>query len=483
MGKILPQIDHIVVLMMENRSFDNLVGWLYDQDISPSNWVIPDGNKQYEGLAFGDYTNPNAPGNEPAEVPVQRGTDNYFIPAPDPQESFSNMTKQLFGEEIPVEGHLPKMKGFLRNYFTVEDADAQHIMQTYSPEQVPVMSGIARDFAISDAWHASSPTQTSPNRAFVAAGTSEGRVNNSEGVFFGAETIFNVLENHGVSWKVYKSSLLMPSLTRTSFTKLWDPLLDFHFNRIDDFIKDCEKGELPAYSFLEPEFLGDTLGSVHGATSEHPPSDVSAGEVFLLKIWNAVRASPNWDKTLFILTYDEHGGCYDHVPPPWGAAIPDEKSRPGGEGFYFDRFGVRIPTIMASPYIPTGTVFRSLDPNETPYDHTSIIATVLDWQGIDRSEIPSQRVAVAPTFESVLSLTTPRTDAQVELEAPRQPEGRESLKYHLLSDLERWVSKAHMHYSYGGKISHDEVDKHFESIHTLQDANEHLRSTPGLKSD
>ena len=126
---------------------------------------------------------------------------------------------------------------------------------------------------------------------------------------------------------------------------------------------------------------------------------------------NVVRpaASAAFAKTVLIITFDEHGGCYDHVLPPGDAAPPDRASQPGDSGFQFDRFGVRVPTVVISPYIAPGTVFRS---NSTvPYDHTSILATLRDWLAIGEDVmLPSARIAAAPTLEHLLTLSAPRTD-------------------------------------------------------------------------
>jgi phospholipase C len=122
-----------------------------------------------------------------------------------------------------------------------------------------------------------------------------------------------------------------------------------------------------------------------------------------------VSGSPAFAKTLLLITYDEHGGCYDHVLPPFGATPPDAASTPGDQGFGFDRFGVRVPVVVVSPWIAPGTVFRS--DRAAPYDHTSILATLRDWLGISPSlMLPSRRVAAAPTLAQLVTLSTPRTD-------------------------------------------------------------------------
>jgi phospholipase C len=195
---------------------------------------------------------------------------------------------------------------------------------------------------------------------------------------------------------------ITPSLTRTMFPKLWPLEFDEHFKGFEDFQADCKAGSLPEYSFVEPSF-------VDKPNDEHPPHDVAEGEQFLLSIWEAVSQSPAWNEILLIITYDEHGGTYDHVLPPWGATCPDEKSNPGREGFTFNRFGVRVPMVVASPWIPEGTVFRT-DTN-VPYDHTSILATLRDWLEIPANKmLPSKRIADAPTLSHLLTSPSIRTD-------------------------------------------------------------------------
>ena len=220
-------------------------------------------------------------------------------------------------------------------------------MEAYLPVQVPVISALAQNYAISDAWFCSVPSQTLPNRSFVHAGTSNGNVDNGDPANpfeWNVPSIFNVLNSIGVSWTVYSDAILTPSLTRTFFPKLWDPFLDDHFKGFGAFQAACANNSLPQYSFIEPMFLLDP-------NDQHPPHDVSKGEQFLYQIWQAVSESPGWNNILLIITYDEHGGCYDHVLPPMGAAPPDAASAPGKAGFSFDRFGVRVPTILVSPFI------------------------------------------------------------------------------------------------------------------------------------
>ena len=411
MGQTLKQVDHVVVLMLENRSLDNLCGWLYDQATPPAR-VLPEGSPaSYDGLNAGLWNPSNASyfQGQPAEkVFVTRGTSGTTAPDPDPQEEFDHITFQVYGPQGLADDPRWPMQGFLVDYQGVASSAADQIMQAYLPDQLPVMSALARNYAISDRWFCSTPNQTWPNRSFVHAGTANGNVNNGEiadPFDWDVPTIFNVLEAMGQSWTVYSDTVVTPSLTRTMFPKLWDLSLDGHFLGFPAFERACSTGSLPRYSFIEPSFLVDP-------NDEHPPHDLVAGEEFLFAIWTAVSRSPAWDKTLLIVTFDEHGGCYDHVLPPTNAVTPDAASDPGAEGFSFDRFGVRVPTILVSPLIEPGTVFRaSASESATPYDHTSILATLRDWLSVpDALMLPSKRIRAAPNLDPVLTLSTPRAD-------------------------------------------------------------------------
>lgn len=403
---ILPQIKNIIVVMLENRSLDNICGWLYPNPGHVPGQFLPAGSPQtYNGLNSTLWNPSNASyfnGQPPAKVPVVQGTQSYTVPDPDPEETFDNVSYQLNGPPPPSPNPTFSMQGFVANYEDTKSADPNQIMQTYDVKQVPVISSLAWNFAVSDAWFCSVPSQTWPNRAFVHAGTSNGNVNNGDPPDpsdWDVPTIFNVLKSLNVSWKVYSDTDIVPSLTRLMFPKLWDPLLDGHFKGFADFKHDCAHNTLPQYSFVEPSFLVEP-------NDEHPPHDVSAGEQFLLAIWQAVGNSPAWNNILLLITYDEHGGCYDHVQPPWGAATPDAKSRPGQKNFTFNRFGVRVPMVVVSPYVVPGTVFRSN--TATPYDHTSVLATLRDWLEIPANKmLPSARIAAAPTLAQVLTLPTP----------------------------------------------------------------------------
>ncbi|KIH83118.1 alkaline phosphatase family protein [Pseudomonas batumici] len=398
------QIEHVVVVMLENRSLDTMLGWLYPSDSPPSHVLPTTSAPQFDGLRPGMF-NPRSDATPARHIAVTPNASGFQIPDPDPQETFANVTYQLFRDGPVSPDNTPPM-GFVDNYATTETPNPDQIMQCYSPAQLPVLAQLARAYAVSDAWFASVPSQTWPNRAFVHAGTSNGHVDNGtppDPFAWNVPTIFNVLESIGCSWSVYSDTILTPSLTRTMFPKLWDPVLNPHFRGFSAFLDACQTHSLPRYSFIEPSFLSDP-------NDQHPPHDVQAGEAFLYSIWKAVSTSPGWNQTLLVITYDEHGGCFDHVTPPFNAVPPDQARSAEGNGFDFRRFGVRVPTVVISPYIQAGTVFRS-DTSSAPYDHTSILATLRDWVGIPaKNMLTSKRIAAAPTLNQLLTLSTARAD-------------------------------------------------------------------------
>ena len=418
-GGGMDRIKHLVVVMMENRSFDNLLGFLYaDANNRPPINIpaaSPGGQPTFDGLVDASpespFWNPSNPeyftaNAAPVKVFATRGTKGpspFLAPNHDPHEEFEHITFQILG---PPGWNGPKMKGFVVDYITTDPGhpeNANQLMECYSPEQATVISQLAKNFAVSDRWFCSTPNQTLPNRAFLHAGTCMGRANNEPEPLCEAETIFEVLEATKHSWKVYNDTFLM-SLARLQFPQLWDPVLQPHFHRMEEFEEDCRDGTLPEYSFVEPSFQLIP-------NDEHPPHDISLGEQFLLRVWKTVSGSKDWSSTLLLITFDEHGGCYDHVEPP-PAVPPDAASDPGENGFHFDRYGVRVPTLLISPYIEPGTVFRS--PIDVPYDHTSILATIRDWLEIPQEKmLSSARVKHAPTFGNVLTRSTPRADVPV----------------------------------------------------------------------
>jgi len=405
MLKGFEHIQHVVVLMLENRSFDHLCGFLYSEQQRPKHFLPSHSNPEFNGMppSFSNPSNPQFFSGQGAanEVKVRIGAENRCIPQENPQERYEHVNLQLFGTTQPSPGQQPTMQGFVVSYADKHPDHGAEIMECYTPEQLPAFSALARNFAISDAWYASVPTQTWPNRAFFHTGTSLGQVDDYpyDPFAYDTPTIFNVLQSQKISWAVYNDSHITSS-TRLESPQLWDLLLEPHFQNLESFEKDARTGNLPAYSFLEPDFLVEP-------NDAHPPHDMLLADRLVWRVWQAVSSGAHWNGTLLLITFDEHGGCVDHQPPPYGAVPPDDCRGPNG--FAFDRFGVRVPTIAVSPWIEEGTVFRSA--TDTPYDHTSVLATLRDWLEIPRDAmLKSRRIEAAPNLGHLLTRSEPRKE-------------------------------------------------------------------------
>ena len=493
MTDVLPNIKRIVLLMLENRSLDNVLGWLYsDQQNRATHNIPPPTNGQsptYDGLVAGKYKLPISYGGETMHLDIVKGTcgNGLAVPSLDPWEEYEHVTNQLFGDATPypqptpTTGSPPDMQGFLQDFTTsylaiggfsdeihkalaklgepgeriwkalqdlppdIKNLSIQtwhqtlQTLQTFTPEQLPVLNSLAREYAVSDRWFSSVPSQTNPNRAFFHCGTSLGREKNSNlhaDEHFPTDTLWNVLNHYtkdsdpNFTWGIYFQEDFPPKsgkcYTGYTFTHIYniDGASDC-FHPLKNFLEQAKNGQLPDFSFIEPKWgfgankeYPDNWGPLpyQQGNDYHPPTSVYDGEVFVKQIYDALTShAESWQETLFIITFDEHGGTWDHVPPPCHAKPPDEHI--GENNFKFDRFGVRVPTILISPYIEAGTVFRSS--TNVPYDHTSIIATILKWKGIDpKAPNPETKLATpwlghrvenAPTFEEVLTRTSPRT--------------------------------------------------------------------------
>jgi phospholipase C len=429
-------LDHVVVVLFENRSLDNVLGHLY----------APEDGKTFEGVIGKDLSNPIPAwaehGADRKVVPYTVATD-MDSPNPDLGEEYYHTNTQLFnildehnrfkiGEAVtapwnaPPIGATPTMDGFVTDYistFTGEmgrqptyDEYAQ-IMTGYTPEQLPVLNGIARDFGVFDHWFCEVPSQTFMNRSYWTAATSSGLVVNSPAKKWftknDAETIFERLEAHGKTWKVYIMEPMALSFTGViHYPRLKDRLAT-HFVPFAEFEKDAAAGTLPTFSFIEPNMTSGH-GDYHPAfgrsfsdqvdLAADPPSSTLLGEAFLERAFNAYRSATSetganvWN-TALLIGWDEPGGAYDHVPP--GRVPPPDPTAPVGEcDFAFDRSGYRVPAIIVSPWVESGSVYNE------EYRHTSLIATLRKTWGL--GEAFSQRDAAARTFDHVFSLDTPR---------------------------------------------------------------------------
>jgi phospholipase C len=396
----LSSIENIVVLMLENRSFDHMLGLLY----SASGNISPTG-QPFEGLT-GKESNPDSDGTAVPVFTIAASDPNaYFMPGADPGEGYTATNSQLFGTTTAPTPPVATNNGFVTDFsYTlgwesqegwsiIAGTTANDIMGVFPPTMLPVLSGLARGFAVCDYWFGSVPTETLPNRAFVNAGTSQGHMDDKTKKYT-CGSIYGLLSKNNVTWSIYGYN--EPPLTRLDFSDT-TAADDSHFGEFTDFQASAAKGTLSSYTFLEPSW--DASGN-----SQHPNYNVALGEQLIHDVYYALRNGPKWNQTLLIITYDEHGGCYDHVAPPPNAVPPDNSA--GEDGFDFKRFGARVPTVLISPLIPAGTVFRVAE-GAMPLDHTSILKTVET-----RWNLPAltARDAAAGGVEDVLTLTQPRTD-------------------------------------------------------------------------
>jgi phospholipase C len=404
----LDSINHIVVLALENRSFDHMLGFLYDQDNNQ-----PRRGQQFDGLT-GNETNPDADGKLVTITKITNQTPNaYWYPLCNPGEGFENTNQQLFDTDptsaVPVPPDANN-QGFIRNFTTaLADANAgkpytdppwpgaqdSSVMAAFTPEALPVMSGLARGFAVCDRWFASVPTQTIPNRSFLLAGTSQGHLNNHGKNAYSCPSIFGALTHRQVSWKAYGDKILPYVMTDFPDTRSAPSSCSGKF---PDFQAEAAAGQLPGFCFLEPDF--GNMGN-----SQHPADNVAAGEQFIHDVYRACRDGKDWNSTLLLITYDEHGGNYDHVAPPTDATPPGDGAKPDF-GFDFARFGVRVPALLISPLIEAGTIYRA-PAGGPPLDHTSLLATARKRWGFDPL---TNRDRAAPDFASALTLDVPRGD-------------------------------------------------------------------------
>ena len=342
----LDNLKHIVVLMMENRSFDHMLGYL-KQD-----WPA------LEGLN-GNETNPDTNGQPQSVQPTAAPQGELD---PDPDHSWEGVNLQIFGNAEGKDDGSPKMQGFIKSYFSKRQdvGHSRNIMNCFDPNNLQVLTYLAEQYAVCDHWFSSLPGPTVPNRIFAHFGTSFGHVDNALKIGDNGKSIYSRLMNAGRSAKIYffdeqSSSIGISFMLQNQAETM---------GSYQDFMDDCNNGNLPDYSFVEPNY------SDHGnllASDQHPDHNVISGENFIADVYNHIRKSPLWENTLLLIVYDEHGGTYDHVYPP--KITPDGITDPIS-GFQFDRLGIRVPAIFISPWIDSGTLIQR------QYEHASIPATV-----------------------------------------------------------------------------------------------------------
>ena len=385
------KIEHLVVLMMENRSFDHALGFL-----KSASWPI-------DGLT-GTESNPDSTRVAVPVTPDARDAGDFF---PDPGHDFLSVNEQIFSNSAGTGS--PNMQGFVKAYEgKTKDVQRSHrVMKCFGPGRLPNLSTLAKEYAVCDRWFASVPGPTLPNRAFSIGATSLGRVDMNPN-YLTLKTVFELLDAHNVSSKIYYTDWTLGLAVRFVAQRAKKFLFFF-----DDFVNDCKKNKLPAFSFVEPRYNDlSTPGGFFGAADQHPDHNMRLGERVINAVYEAVTSNKQtWESTLLLITYDEHGGLYDHVPPP-ATVNPGDKPL-DATMFNFQRLGVRVPAVLVSPFIPPGKIIH-----DKTFDHTSIIATarklfIPEWEKFFLTE----RDRHAQTFEDCLTLAAPRAG---KLKFPKQ---------------------------------------------------------------
>jgi phospholipase C len=385
----LDRLKHVVVLMMENRSFDHMLGGLKAVD------------SRIDGLT-GTESNRDT---KNAVVTVQPKAAFQGQLDPDPDHHFPAVNLQIFNG-----GTTPDMQGFLRSYFNQQHniQQSRKIMFYFKPDKLPVLTTLATEFALFNRWFSSIPGPTLCNRAFAHYGTSFGHVGME--LFYANQqfkSIYERLRSGGRSTKLYYFDQASSTLEIVNLLQHQPEL----FGTFDQFVEDCERGTLPDYSFVEPNYTDhESNGGMLIASDQHPDHHVREGERYIAAVYNAIRQNPAlWESTALLVTYDEHGGIYDHVPPP--ACTPDgfvaqPKDTKTGAPFLFNRLGVRVPAILISPWVPRGTVVDG-----RVFEHASIPGTVTKWllPNFDETQ-RSPRERAAETFLDLLTAPTMRMD-------------------------------------------------------------------------
>lgn len=415
-------ISHVFVLMLENHSFDNVFGYSGIDGIQTS---VSTATNSWNGISY----------SASKGAPTNMSTD--------PGHEFLDIVEQLCGHNHkgfsggsytnPIDN-----SGFVSNYATSTTEifhpgnpalpTASHygdIMRCFdTPNQLPVIWTLAKQFALCDHWFSSLPGPTFPNRLFLYGGSSVGLADNpsalwslpSMGFTYPNGSIFDSLKKQGVVYRIYFDEAInqvTPPMVGLIKGIQW-PVNIHNFNAgllpWTGFANDVQDPHYPeGYTFIEPNYGSVLTQSFMGGSSQHPMSGMHDGEKLIKDIYEAIRRSPHWNTSLFIITYDEHGGFFDSLRPgPPGTAIPpgDGVGHASTTRFNFDMYGVRVPAVVVSPLIPAGTV------SHTVYDHTSVLATL---QSIFGMSSLTNRDRAAKSVLDLLSRSVPRTDCPMTL--------------------------------------------------------------------
>lgn len=420
MAASLQKISRFVVLMLENRSFDHLLGYL--KTVNPA----------IDGLTGGEYSNypdPLTRQQPPVSVSPSAAATMPF----DPPHEFCDVQKQLYGPD-PTEKLCSNtrvspalMNGFLYCGNQTAAADsAPHqgfrVMECFAPGSVPFIMTLAQEFALFNYWYSSLPGPTWPNRFFVHAATSGGLTDSPgtaaivSGYSFKNGTIYEALVAAGKDWRIYHDGLPQSAGIDSLRMAYVDPFTS-HFREMKYFVQDVDGGNLPEYTFIEPCYGGFLDTNFAIGNSMHPRDDVNRGDALVKQVYESIRNSAYWPDTMLIITFDEHGGFFDHVPPAAAPPTGDDSTYANAaNNFNFDLYGLRVPGIVISAYTKKGTIIGA-DPTDksTMFDHTSVPATVEKRFGLPPL---TARDKAANILDAALNLDNPRADAPTTLQLP-----------------------------------------------------------------
>jgi len=342
----LKKIEHVVVLMMENRSFDHVLGYLtLEKGRTDVDGLTKDMHNTYKGV---DYF-------------PKRRTDTAFLKNQDPCHTGKCVAEQLSNNN----------GGFVSNYADnyPSDPEVNLVMNYFNGATLNVYDHLVQESCVCDRWFCSVDGATWPNRLYSVTGQSGGTKDNKRIPLYDLPSFVRYLSAGKVPWRWYAHrSPATLRLIDSQYRNIFHLKSD-HFSFFDrrsefggnSFLEDAAQGKLAAVSWIDPDFGDPHTQSHKNENDDHPPVDVMAGQQLVLKLYNALASSRQWDKTLLVVVYDEHGGLYDHVPPP---AADDDRPN-------FRRYGVRVPAFIISPWVSANTVSHVI------FDHTSLIKTIL----------------------------------------------------------------------------------------------------------
>jgi phospholipase C len=417
------KIEKVFVLMLENRSYDHLLGFAALTGIDPAGQPT-----RADDFAGKDLTQPpfvNLTRGGVAVSPTPTAVFKIADEDKDPPHEFIDILLQMTGSTAWDNNTVhpypaPQNNGFVFNYEDAGSAHPANVMNCFDPANVPIITTLAREFAVCDAWFASLPGPTWPNRFFVHAASSGGLDDSPSGLESAAAelidgfsfqhgTVFDALDSNCVDWRVFEGDELPQCFALKGMTLA---ALGGCFTDMDEFAEEVNKADFePSYIFIEPSYgniLPTTAGDYTCGTSQHPLDDVTRGERLIKAVYETIRNSPHWERSALIITYDEHGGFFDHVKPPTAPAPGDKLAAASNNhhNFDFKQLGVRVPAVIVSPWVNRGVI------DHTVYDHSSLVRSL----GLLFKFSPlTRRDGMAKDFLHLFNRSAPRTDAPTTL--------------------------------------------------------------------